>query len=197
MGDLGLEITTAAAEGRKAAPLALAFVREISRGDLALLASVPKAAGQAVIKKLTERHHALARALAGGMRPTEAAISIGYDVSRVSVLKSCPAFADLVEFYREQVSAEYVGFHSRMASLGHDAAATIQDRLEDDPDDFTNDELLKLATSMADRTGYGPSRTEKVDVNVNLGERLQSARLRAKEAAMAQIIDVTPGVGAE
>lgn len=190
--DLELDIASLTAPGRKALPLTGAIVRALRPADLALLLTADRGTSNPPLKKLTERHHTLARALAAGNKPGEAAVAIGFSPARVSVLKSSPAFQELVEFYRTSIDAEYADFHNRMAGLGKDAVLELTERLEENPEDFKTQDLLRLTTEMADRTGYGPSKTDNVNVTVDVGARLADARKRAKAIALESMKDVTP-----
>ena len=67
--DLDLDILRTT--GRASRPLQAELVREITPADLALLAT-EKGVKAAPIVKLRASHHALARCLAGGMKPSEA-----------------------------------------------------------------------------------------------------------------------------
>lgn len=145
------------------------------------------------LKSLTERHHTLARLLATGTEPLAAATVVGYTPARVSVLKSDPAFKELVEFYKDQVDAEYVDMHAQIAGMSQDALVEIRNRMEDDPEAFSTSQLLELFKAGADRSGHGPSTTQNNNVNVNIADRLSIARKRASQAA--QVIDITPVEG--
>jgi hypothetical protein len=138
------------------------------------------------IKKLRTKHHALARAIASGLDDGDAAVLIGYTASRVSILKSDPSFKELVRFYTAKVEDQYLGMHERMAGLGLDAVNELSDRLEEDPDAFSNTQLMEMASRMADRTGHGPSSSTNVNVKVGLADRLQQARNRMQEAVAGE-----------
>lgn len=136
---------------------------------------------------LRERHHALARLIAEGRTPSEAAILCRYTQARVSVLLSDPAFIELVAHYRGVVNTEFVDFQKKLADLAIDAAGVLQERLEDAPEKITDAMLLQIVTVGADRTGHGPSQKSEVNVKIGLAARLQSASQRIAEAR-----DITP-----
>jgi hypothetical protein len=61
--------------------------------------------------------------------------------------------------------------------LGTAATEEIQQRLEEEPESFTNEELRKLAETTLDRGGYGPNRSISVEsrsVSVNLVEAIKA-----------------------
>jgi hypothetical protein len=177
--------------GRAPAALVAAEVRELSPEDFALLAT-ERGVEPAPLKRLGERHHALAKLLAQGTSPGEAAVVTGLSPSRVSILKADPTFQDLVAFYREKVDAAYVDMHSTLAGLSLDAAQELRDRLEEEPEKISVGQLLEITKLGADRTGFGPKSTQDVNVNVGLADRMQAARERAE--ARRRVIDITPEI---
>lgn len=166
--------------GRAAQPLRAAMVRELDAADLALLQD-EKGSKAPPLKRLGERHHALARCLASGMEDSAAAISCGYVQSRVSILKSDPAFRELLEFYRANVNERYLDMHGVLAGLSLDAAMALRERLEDDAQaeepKLSVGQLTELVKLGADRTGFGPQ-SSQLNVNVDMAGRLQAARER-------------------
>ncbi len=155
-----------------------AVARELDAADLALLQE-EKGSGTSALKRLSDRHHALAKNLAGGMPPGDAAIVSGYVLSRVSILQTDPAFRELVEFYRREVTAQYRDLHQRLSGLALDAAEELSARLEEEPEKVSIGQLLEITKMGADRTGHGPaSSTTNLNVNVDLAGRLQRARER-------------------
>ncbi|RMD52388.1 hypothetical protein D6827_00035 [Candidatus Parcubacteria bacterium] len=155
---LDLNIDKLAGPGRPAKALSAEVVGALNAADIELLANAPKGVKAAPIKRLTDRHHALARLLASGMPENEAALTLNYTQSHVSILKQSPAFQELLALYRRDVDAEFVSMLENMAGLGRDALLELRDRLEEKPDRFTNKELLAILTDIADRVDVGESR---------------------------------------
>lgn len=169
--------------GRAPAPIVAAVVRELDRSDLILL-DTEKGSKPSAVKRITERHHALARNLANGMSEQEAATFCGYSSSRISILKSDSAFKELLEFYREDAQRPYRDLHARLAGLSMDAAEELAFRLEDDMQTeelkdkkLTVGQLMEITKLGADRTGHGPS-SSQLNINVDLAGRLEAARKR-------------------
>jgi hypothetical protein len=175
--DLGLRTT-----GRASKKVTAVVAGTLTQSDLDSLADERGTVAQP-IKKLRAKHHALARAIASGVGDGDAAVLIGYTASRVSILKSDPSFKELVRFYTAKVDDQYLGMHERMAGLGLDAVNELSDRLEDEPEAFSNTQLLEMASRMGDRTGHGVSTSTNVNVKVGLANRLEQARARMTEAA--------------
>lgn len=168
-------------KGRALRPLTAAVARNLEAADLALLGA-EKGSRPAALKRISDRHHTLARHIAGGMKPGEAAVICRYDVSRVSILLDDPAFQELLAFYRSEIDAEYVDLHAQLAGLSRTAAAELLDRLEDAPEDFSIGQLQEVVKLGADRTGHGPqSSSTNLNINVDLAAKLEAARRRVAE----------------
>lgn len=187
--ELGLDIAAITAPGRRPARLSASIVRPLQEADLALLAT-DRASEPQPLARITERHHALARALASGLSEGEAAALVGYSNSRVSILKASPAFRELLDLYRERADAQYAEMHEMLAGLSKDAAVELRNRLEDDPESLTVGQLLQTLQLAADRTGFGPTSKQETTVRFDLGDRLAAARERARLAQQPK--DITP-----
>lgn len=149
---LNLNIDKLAGPGRLPARLEAEYLRDITEADLGILATKPLGSVSPPIKRLGDRHHALARLLAAGTSEAEAALITGYDISRVSILKNSPAFQELLALYREEVKREFATVIDHMAGLSRDALLILRERLEENEDRFSNNELMKIAVDMVDRT---------------------------------------------
>lgn len=169
--------------GRASKPMSAVQVRALDDTDIALLQE-ERGTKAPPLKRLSERHHALARCLASGMEPGDAAITCGYVASRVSILQVDPAFQELLSFYRQHVEEKYLDMHGVLAGLSLDAAMELRERLETDmqADDksMSVGQLVELTKLGADRTGFGPQ-SSQVNVNVDLAGRLQAARERVAQ----------------
>lgn len=176
--------------GRSRPPASCEFVRELTEADLPLL-EANRGTKPSELRKLTDRHHQLARLTAMGTPGQECAVILGLTASRVSIIQSDPAFKDLVEVYRSQIDAEFGEITNQMAGLSKDVILELRERIEEEPEEFSNGELRNLLATMLDRTGHGPTSTQ-TNVNVDLGARLQKAQARALEERLARAKDVTP-----
>jgi hypothetical protein len=178
---MDLQLETVRTRGRAPAAISASLVREIEAPDLDLLA-LEKGSKAPALKRLSDRHHALARAISSGMPMGEAALICGYDISRVSILKDDPSFQELLEFYREEKDRAFRSVNDKLAGMASDALDELQTRIEDEPDKFTIPQLLAVITTAADRSGNGPqSSTTNLNLNVGLADRLEEARKRVKE----------------
>lgn len=142
------------------------------------------------LKRISDRHHSLARSIASGMPQGQAAAIHGYNYAHTSVLMSDPAFRELVDVYRSQINMEMNSLHSKLAMVAGSALNQLQDRLEEE--DLPVNQLLNIAQMGADRVGAGPSSTNvQVNIHANLADRMRAARERAMRAS-GTLIEGTP-----
>jgi hypothetical protein len=149
---LGLNIEKLVGPGRPRRVLTADVVREIEDSDLEFLAATPRNMAPPELKKITERHHGLARLLATGVSAGEAAVITGYDPSRVSTLQNSPAFIELVALYSREVDLQFSSVLQHMSGLSKDALLEIRERIEETPEKFSNRELLAIVTELTDRS---------------------------------------------
>ena len=185
--DLNLEQGGKKRPGRPAIDLEVLEVGELTVEDLAALTSggglkaIP-------IKKLSERHHALARSMAAGMGQKEAAYQHAYTPTRVGMLMRDTAFIELVEHYRTIPDAMYADLHERLSGMSIDAADEITRRMEDDANrdegvdpKISLGQLRDIMVVGADRTGFGPAtKSTHLHIHANLAEKLEAARKRVE-----------------
>jgi len=147
-----VDVERLAGPGRLAQPVDYEVVREVSEADLQALASKNLGSEPPALKRITDRHHALARLLAAGTPESEAALITGYDISRISILKNSPAFQELLSLYRKEKDLEFTSTIERAARVSNTALAILEDRLEETPDRFSNNELKNTWAELHDRT---------------------------------------------
>lgn len=186
--DLGLAVTRTT--GRPEAKVSAMIVRPLVPSDLEALALL-KGSKTPPLKKLRDSHHSLARLIAQGLPGATIAAITGYTESRISTLKSDPAFQDLVAFYRKNVESAFADLQERMSDLSLDVVQELRERFEDDPESFSTDQIMDMLKTFADRTGHGPqAKNLNINVNANLGDRLKSARERVSlKTIEAKVID--------
>lgn len=168
-------------------------IRELHRADLAVL-QIPRPQNQ--IQTLKDTHHRVARAVAAGLSTTEVAALTGRSQSRISTLKSDPAFMELVAHYRSIITAEFAREADPVIEYlkgnALKAAAMLSDKLDaaSEANEFlpTRD-LLGIAELGFDRTGYGKV-NKNVNINVDFAAQLEAARKRTA-AARPQTIEAS------
>lgn len=161
---LNLDIATLSGPGRLPVPLDVEYVRDVAEADLALMAVQPLGSTSPAIKRITDRHHALARLLATGTSEAEAALITGLSLSRVSILKNSPAFQELQALYQSEVKREFATTLEHMAGVSRDAVLVLRERLEEDDARFSNADLVKVATEFSDRSEGGREAPDLPDI---------------------------------
>lgn len=137
------------------------------------------------LKALRNTHHRLAQLLAAGMDETRAGRLCNYTGSTVSILKATPAFADLVDYYRRNIEAEFADFVTAAKELSMDMLGKLQEDLDAHPERFTPQVTLEAIKVLADRTGHAPvQKSVVVNVNANAADRLARARARVRSATI-------------
>jgi hypothetical protein len=169
-------------------PLAWELGRSLSEAE----ARTPGQSPVSHVKKLRERHHALARMLAAGMMPQECGQALGYCPSRISILQNDPSFKELLEFYKGNLNSAVMDIQAKLGLLAGDTISELQDRLEDEPESFKNTELTELLKATTDRIGFGPSSTVK-NLSVVATATLDELKKQVLGSQRGQIIDITQG----
>jgi hypothetical protein len=145
------------------------------------------------LKAIRHSHHRLAQMLAMGIDESRAALMCNYSVSRVSILKSDPAFQELLAYYSDKAGEQWSDFVAAASGLSLDMLQELQRQLDEQPEKFTPGQLLEGIKVLADRTGHAPvTKSVQVNVNTDFGSRLDEARKRAQQLAQGgpDVIDV-------
>lgn len=164
-------------------------VRDIEQGEVAPTAATPR------IARLRDSHHAVARLLARGLHETEIAHITGYAISRISSLKRDPLFAELITAYRYEQRDTQRDIEAMWLGVAMDYGQHIHEKLLDDEGgEVSIGTALEVFKAFADRAGMAPiSRSVSKNVNLNIGDRLDSARARRRPP----LVDVTQQRGHE
>lgn len=133
------------------------------------------------IANLRHTHHRLAQLLAMGMDEIKAAYLCNYTPTYVGILKSSPAFQELLAHYADTVTEEWRDFVSTASALNQDFLQELQERLTEKPESFTPSTLLEAVRTLSDRTGHAPvQKSVNVNVNADIGSRLAAAKERLR-----------------
>lgn len=143
--------------------LVLELVRPLTPEDLIAAASQPAVkSSPPPLKTLKSVHQQAARLLAAGYSDLEVATAVNRTPQRIRDLKIDPAFANLVEVYRNEVDSKLADANERganlMAEIFEQAATEIRDRLDDDAKrgNVPLSELRQLTQMAADRSVAPP-----------------------------------------
>lgn len=162
--------------GRAASVLEVDYVRDLQPLDVLAVHALPAGTEKKPLQKVRGPHHQLARLLADGKQVVEVSRMTGYSTSRITDLAESPAFQHLVQYYRDNKDAVWANVHEQIAGVAETALSIMQERLEETPEAFSNDDLRKLTEGQLDRAGYGPTKT----VNKNTVDLTGLARLKAE-----------------
>ncbi len=164
-------------------PWQVEIAREIGQEELILLHSAVAAPTdpKAPLAKLRAPHHTLAQMLAEGQDPVVVSRITGYSISRIRILQNDPAFCELTTFYAEQKVLAENDVQKAIAHVGMTATEILQERLEEEPESFSNKDLLSLQTAQLDRTGHGPQSKKTVTIEDPRGVLLELKQLMAVE----------------
>jgi hypothetical protein len=106
------------------------------------------------LKKIREKHHHVARLIAGGHNQRMTAQLTGYNESYISILLNNPAMRELVELYRIQSGAAVKLATEKLATVGLKALEKLEEKIE--ADELNANELTSAAKLGLDRGGLGP-----------------------------------------
>lgn len=205
---LDIRDSVMARSSAKRVPWHVKFDREIGEEDLILLASVfyEPADPRAPLANIRDPHHTLARLVAQDKPTVEVAAITGYSPARINTLRADPAFRELVAHYAEQERSAEADISQQIKHAALTSLSILQERLETEPDSFSNKELREIANSGLDRIGHGPQ--SKVDIRVTdqhkVIEQLSMAlrqelggRIISQDYIEAEYVETSQSDGAE
>jgi hypothetical protein len=163
-----LERTNAMPRG----PLApyVAYERDLSVADLEAR-QLSVAAPPRALMRIHASHHSLARCLATGMKPGQAALVTGYSPGRISALQRDPAFQALCADYRAEAKSIFADLAERMHDISLDAIELLHERIHEKPAELSIAMLLEIVKAFADRTGHGPGQEVTIRAQRDLIDR--------------------------
>jgi hypothetical protein len=134
----------------------LAVVRELTSADLPDLREPAVNPPTSGIQQIRAQHHNIARLVVQGHPDVEVSLLTGYTPEYVRKLKGDPSFAELVAYYQAQKEIKFADMLERMRELGLSAMEEIQARLANEPEEWSNRELMELLDRMGPRSGPMP-----------------------------------------
>jgi hypothetical protein len=149
------------------------------------------------LKKIRERHHAVARLMANGMKPGLVAALTGYTGSYISVLMNNPAMQELVELYRIKNGSAMQVITENLRTVGSKATEKLNEKLDADEINDVH-ELVAIAKLGHDRSGHGPSSTTNSISETHVIDHAKLAELnrQAREGSSGQIRSISERRGA-
>lgn len=142
------ELDLGSARGGKrpsAGPVEISVLRGMTPEDLDSLAESGPAQALAPLDQLRSSHHQLAQLIAKGHSQAKAGLITGYSDSYISVLVNRdPAFRELLAHYRAEREEVFVDVLERMKVLGLEVNDLILQRIRQDPEKWTNQQIMDL-----------------------------------------------------
>jgi len=144
------------------------------------------------VQVIRDRHHAMARMLAAGMRPREIATALGCSTQSVQVLSRDPALIELVAEYRVEVDAEQqpqidesIRTMTRIRLKSLQELDGMLDQSIETGNPLPPRVLLSMAEFASDRTGFA-KRTEHVNFDGDMATKLEFAIRRSTKVIEAR-----------
>jgi len=175
--------------GKIASDLQILGVRPLSRDDLAC---VKEKRNVPAVQRFRDPHHRLARLLASGIRPAQAASEAGYSLARIYILQADPSFQDLVSAYRKDVHNAYISAEEER----HRAATEVNlkalrhlnehfDKADEEGELIPIGRALAVFADTSDRVGLSKKSTN-VNINVDFAAKLEGAIARSANAKLVR-----------
>ena len=176
-------------------------IRQIEARDLPLLAQELRErnwqsqAPDRIVSVLRTGHQQLAQLLASGINALDASMITGRSVASIRTLQVDPAFKELLAYYAEQQEQFKFDAYARLVTLGGTAMDVLQERLEEAPDRFTNNELRQIVESTMDRSAApakgdprsGQGQQAGLSVNINFVPAKNGAIIEGESAELKAI----------
>lgn len=181
--------------GKIASKKEIGTIRELTRAEMEILkAPRPKSP---TIATLRDSHHRVARLFAMGLRTIQVHQKSGYSFGRLRALQDDPSFQNLIAGYRAMVDEswkaeidDYYAAASKTKLVVMEMIADSVEEAQETGEKIPLKTLIALNADLADRTGHG-KKTTNVNVNVDLGSRLERARVRSSKVIDGRV-NLTP-----
>jgi hypothetical protein len=142
-----------------------------------------------VITVLRTGHHQLAQLLAAGVEDAEASFITGRSVTGITALRGDPAFRELLAYYATQQEKRDHNVYDRLVTSGLTALEILQQRLEESPEKFTNNDLKGILEATMDRSAAparGGQRNGAPSSGLNVSINFVPAKERTVEATVVE-----------
>jgi len=139
-------------------------------------------------ERISYRHHRFAQLVALGHTGVEISEMLGMTQASVTRLKASPGVKELVLEYSSKVLEYDQSFQLKIQAFRDMTLEEVEKQIGEGK--LKGKDLAQVLFNMMDRTGYGPKKTE--DVNLNLGvstDRLYEMRKTYDGANSARIIE--------
>lgn len=130
------------------------------------------------LKKIREKHHHVARLVADGLTQRLVSQICGYSETYISILLNNPSMQELIELYRIQNGKATQLAVEKMKTVGLKALEKLDEKL--DADSLSNQELIAAAKLGLDRSGHGPTSTQKIAAETHVFDHAKLAELSSR-----------------
>jgi len=171
-----LEFLALGTRGRAPTVLHMERLRDVTMEELRAMTVRGEAPPGPLLQKVRQIHHLQARLLSEGRTLAEVAALCGTSAARLSTLQKDPMFQELIEYYRRQGEHAFVEVKEKLGVLGTMATEELIERLDEKPESFSNETLMRLGTFALDRSiapgpvaAAGPAQVTMVFAGMNGG----------------------------
>jgi hypothetical protein len=126
------------------------------------------------LKRVKEKHHSVARMIAGGLTQRMVAQLCGYQESYLSILLNNPAMQELIELYSIQNGGGAALITEKLRTVGLKALEKLEEKV--DGGQMNANELIQASKLGLDRGGHGPSSTQHNISETHLFDHTELAR---------------------
>jgi len=169
-----LEFLALGTRGRAPTVLHMERLRDVTMEELRAMTVRGEAPPGPLLQKVRQIHHLQARLLSEGRTLAEVAALCGTSAARLSTLQKDPMFQELIEYYRRQGEHAFVEVKEKLGVLGTMATEELIERLDEKPESFSNETLMRLGTFALDRSiapgpvaAAGPAQVTMVFAGMN------------------------------
>lgn len=154
------------------------------------IANTPGQENLVSFESIRARHHRVAQLLASGLKPITVARLVGYTPGFIHNLQASPAFQELLAHYAAEVHDQFTDFVQSASEFSQEVLDELRTRLQDNPTQFSVNQLLESMKATADRSGNAPvAKSVNLNVNTDLGTKLAEARKRSLASMLPPPLD--------
>lgn len=147
------------------------------------------------LTRLNYKHQLLARYIAKGYALEQASMLSGYSLHGARMVERDPSFQDLVKYYAGELEEYKEMLIVKLQAVSMEAVDELLERFSRDElrEKMSIGQLEALIKLGSDRLGLAPaSSRQEIDVNINIADKLETARKRHLALTAKPVIDVTP-----
>lgn len=171
--------------------------RDLEEGDVVLLDEIGPH-NPSGVRRITGRHHEIARRLAMGLTQAEVARDLNMSATNLSLLVNySDDFAFLLDHYQRVRTSETMKLDLKLKIAANEALERLDRELQEN-EDLSPEFLLKATTMLGDRAGHGPvhKSESKVALLGLTAEEIAEIKKAAQQEPERDITPARPSIGA-